>query len=283
MSGDNASEERQLFGERREERTLFVASELGVTQIAVAAAQVGQFSLIDRCTATDVAADSETLLVGTDESVLLDTGDGLDSLAFGPAAAVGTDDDWLYAASPNGTVARYDRTLLAQRDTPTESTAWETVAEVTGPRRFDGELLAAEGGLFRVGGSLESLGLSDVHAVSRGGPFAATASGLYYWDDGEWISEHEGDTTAVVADADRAHAIIDGALFERDDGDWQQLDLPTGSQPRLLAYAGGVSVVHADGSISVAADPETSTDGHGGWRSQALGVREPTGVASADR
>lgn len=283
MSGDNASDERQLFGDRREEQTLFVTSELGVTQIAVAAARVGEFSLIERCDATDVAADADTLLVGTDESVLVDTGDGLDSLEFGPAAAVGIDDGWLYAASPNGTVARYDRTLLAEDDVPTESTEWETIAEVTGPRRFDGELLAADNGLFRIGSSLESLGLADVRDISRAGPFVATASGLYSQQDGEWVSEHDGTTTAVVSNADSAHAVIEGALFERDDGDWQELDLPGESQPRLLAYAGGLSVVSADGSISVAADPETSTDGHGGWRSQALGLRGPTGVASADQ
>jgi hypothetical protein len=283
MPGDNASDERQLFGDRREEQTLFVASELGVTQIAVAAAQVGQFSLIERCPATDVAADADLLLVGTEESVLVGTGDGLDSLAFGPAAAVGIDDDWLYAASPNGTVARYDRTLLAQDDAPAESTEWETIAEVSGPRRFDGELLATEGGLFRVGESLESLGLTDVHDVSRAGPLAATASGLYSRQDGEWVSEHDGTATAVVSDGDRAHAVIDGAVFERDGGDWQELDLPGESQPRLLAYAGGLSVIHADGSISVAADPETSKDGRGGWRSQALGLRGPTGVVSADQ
>ena len=283
MSGDNASDERQLFGDRREERTLFVASELGVTQIAVAAARVGQFSLIERCPATDVAAAADRLLVGTDESVLIDTGDGLDSLAFGPAAAVGIDDDWLYAASPDGTVARYDRRLLAQDDVPAESTEWETIAEVTGPRRFDGELLAADDGLFRIGSSLESLGLADVRDISRSGPFAATVSGLYSRQDGEWVSEHDGTATAVVSDGDRAHAVIDGALFERDGGGWQELDLPTGSQPRLLAYAGGLSVIFADGSISVAADPETSTDGRGGWRSQALGLRAPTGVASADQ
>lgn len=283
MSGDNASDERQLFGDRREEWMLFVASELGITRIAVAAARVGQFSLIERCDARDVAADGRTLLVGTDESVLVDTGDGLDSLAFGPAAAVGIDDDWLYAASPSGTVARYDRTLLARDDAATESTRWETIAEVTGPRRFDGELLAADDGLFRIGSSLEPLGLADVRDISRAGPFAATASGLYYRDDDEWISEREGDAVAVVSDAGRAHAIVDGAVFERDGGDWRQLDLPTGSQPRLLAYAGGLSVIFGDGSISVAADPETTTDGHGGWRSQALGLGGPTGIASADQ
>ncbi|MEF8820985.1 MAG: hypothetical protein V5A52_01795 [Halovenus sp.] len=283
MSGDNASEERQLFGDRREERTLFVASELGVTRIAVAAAQVGEFSLIERCPATDVAADAETLLVGTDESVLVDTGDGLDSLEFGPAVAVGIDDDWLYAASPNGTVARFDRDLLTEGNTPAESTAWETISEVTGPRRFDGDLLAAEGGVYRVGTSLELLGLDDVHDVSRAGPLAATASGLYYHEDGEWVSAHDGTATAVVSDADSAHAVIDGALFERVDGDWQELDGPTDSQPTLLAYVGTLSVIDAAGSISVAADPETSTDGHGGWRSQALGLRGPTGAASPDQ
>ncbi len=277
-TGDNASAERELFGARREEQTLLVGSALGVTRVAVAAGQVGQFSLEKRCGVEDIAADQSAVVVGTDEAVLLATGEGFESVGFGPAATVGLDDGWLYAASPDGTVSRLKRSTAVDR-----SEHWERVGEVAGPRRFDGNLLAIDDGIVRVGERLERLGLDAVTDVTRAGPLAATETGLYRDTgggdgNGEWVQEFEGVATAVIAAGNSAHAIVDGELVERVGSGWQTLEQPDGNEPRLLAYCGGLTAMSDDGTLSLLADPETSKDGQGGWRSQTLGIRNPTAL-----
>lgn len=275
-TGDNASAERQLFGEKRDERTLFVGSELGVTRVDVAAARVGQFSLVERCSVRSLAAASGLVVVGTDETVLASTGDGFESVGFGPAVAVGTDGSWLYAAGQDGRLSRLDRDALG-----TAAPAWEPLGHAAGPRRFDGDLLASGAGVYRAGAPPEPLGLADVNDVAAG-PFAATPSGVFGYQGGEWVLEQEGAATAIAADGDAVHALVDGRLFERTDGEWRERELPGECQPRFLAHCETLAVLCADGTLSVAADPETSHDGHGGWRSQALGVREPTALALAE-
>jgi hypothetical protein len=264
--GDSADDERLLFGERREETTLLAGSDLGVTRIDVAAAQVGQFSLLERCSVRDLAANAGTLVVATDEDVFEHTDDGLDSLGFGPAGAVGIDGEWVYAASEER-VSRLSRDALD---------GWETVGSVEDPRRFIGSLLAA-GQFVRVGDELESESLERVHDISRDGILAATESGLYENRDGEWEQVHDGEATAVIAEDDRAHAVVDGRLFERDGEAWVEQDVP-GAEPARLAYGETLVVVDSEGTVHVAADPEVTHDGHGGWRSQPIGLRGVTAL-----
>lgn len=271
VEGDNADDERMLFGEKREETTLLAGSGLGVTRIDVAAAQVGQFSLLDRGTVHGLATDGRTVIVATDEAVSLRSDDGLQSLGFGPAEAVGIDDDWVYAADSER-VARLDRTG-GLADATAED--WETVGSADEPRRFAGNLLAAAE-LLQVGDDLEAVGLSDVRDLSPDGTLAAAGDGLYENREGDWARVYEGDATAIVADDERAHAVVDGRLLERDGGEWTKLSLPGGAEPHLLAYGQTLTVLDTDGTVHVAADPDVTHDGHGGWRSQAIGLRDVT-------
>lgn len=271
VEGDNADDERMLFGERRQETTLLVGSAIGVTRVDVAAAQVGQFSLLDRGTVHGLAAGGDTVIVATDEAVSRRTDDGLQSLGFGPAAAVGIDDSWVYAADSDR-VARLD--LSEGLDSATAED-WETVGSADDPRRFAGNLLAAEE-LARVGEDLDPAGLGDVRDLSHDGTLAATAEGVYENRDGDWVRLLGGDATAVVAEEGRAHAVVDGRLVERDGTEWTELSLPGGAEPHLLAYGQTLAVIDTEGTVHVAADPDVTHDGHGGWRSQAIGLRDVT-------
>jgi hypothetical protein len=272
-SGDSADDERMLFGEKRAETTLLAGSELGVTRIDVAAAQVGQFSLLDRGTVRGLAADGQRVIVATDEDVCRRTAEGLDSLGFGPAEAVGIDDDWLYAAD-RGRVARLDRTGLVDA-----TGEWETVGSADDPRRFVGERLAAEE-LVRVGETLEPAGVNGVRDLSSDGTLAATDDGLYENRDGNWAGLLDGDAMAVVAEGNRAHAVVDGQLLERDGEGWTERSLPGGAEPHLLAYGQTLAVIDTEGTIHVAADPDVTHDGHGGWRSQPIGLPEVTALVA---
>jgi hypothetical protein len=270
VEGDNADDERMLFGEKREGTTLLAGSSLGVTRVDVAAAQVGQFSLLDRGTVQGVATDGREVIVATDGDVSRRTDDGLQALGFGPAAAVGIDGSWIYAADPER-VARLDRTG--------GSAEWERIGSVDEPRRFAGDLLAADR-LVRVGDGLEPLGLDNVRDLSAAGSLAATADGIYERRDGEWKRLRAGDATAVVAEGGRAHAVVDGQLLERDGAAWTELSLPGGAEPHLLAYGRTLVVLDTEGTVHVAADPDVTHDGHGGWRSQAIGLRDVTALVA---
>ncbi|MES3162281.1 MAG: hypothetical protein PPP55_12050, partial [Halorubrum sp.] len=63
--GDDASDERQLFGERRPESVGFVAGDLGVVRFELAADRVGTFGMVERRTASSIAAGAERVAVGT--------------------------------------------------------------------------------------------------------------------------------------------------------------------------------------------------------------------------
>lgn len=276
--GDNAEDERLLFGEKREETTLFVGNDLGVTKIDVAASQIGQYSLLERCTVRCLATDGKYLVVASDEGVLLTTGEEFLALGFEAATAVGIDDTWLYAACENR-VARLDRDGI---DVNAEITAgeWETVGEVSEPRRFEGSLLATADGIVRVDASVETLGLADAKDIAADGTLAATAAGLYRREDGDWTQVLAGDASAVIESGSSAYAIVDGALFERDGNGWTERTVPGDSPPVDLAYGKELAVITEDGTVHVEADPERTHDGHGGWRSQALGLRDVTGFVA---
>jgi len=283
---DTGEEERRLFGDRREKVTVLVGAELGLTRVEVAADRVGQFSLVERgavnCVATrsgvDADADAGNTVVATDDSVLVGDGDTFESVGFGPAVTVGIDETHLYAASPDGEVVRLS---LAAADGGTdEITEWEQVGTVDGPERFDGAYLAAADGVHRVGGTLEYHGLSDVRDVTHDRKYAAAADGLYRWEDG-WSKEYDGTVRAVQARGDAVHALAGGghALLTRTGGNWRQVDLPTEEELVDLVHGLGVYVLTADGTLVVEADPNATSDGHAGWRSRALGVREARRLA----
>lgn len=276
--GDNAEDERLLFGEKREETTLFVGNSLGVTKIDVAASQIGQYSLLERCTVRCLATDGKYLVVASDKGVLLTTGEEFVTLGFEAATAVGIDDSWLYAASEKR-LARLARSSV-DMNTGSISGEWETVGEVSEPRRFEGSRLATADGMVRVGDSVETLGLADVVDICAGGRLAATTEGLYRREEGDWTQVLAGDASAVIESGSAAYAIVDGALFERDENGWTERTVPGDSPPVDLAYGKELAVITEDGTVHVEADPERTHDGHGGWRSQALGLRDVTGFVA---
>lgn len=260
--GDTAEDERRLFGSRREETAAYVAAGMGVARVALAAARVGQFSLVRRCRATSLAATPDAVAVGTDESVLVDRGTGFESTGVGPAAAVGFDDGAVLAAGPDGVVSRDG----------------EQVGTVTDPRRFDRNLLATGDGVVRVGESLANLGLTDVRDVAwaRDGLVAATPDGLY-GDVGRWTRLLEGDVRAVASDGLRLAAVDTEGVLERRDDAWERLDAP--AQPVAVAYGERLYGVTATGEFLVYTDPSLPVDGRGGWRSHALGLSETVDLA----
>ena len=282
--GDNAEDERLLFGERRDRTTLFAGNDLGVTRIEVAAAQVGEFSLIERCSVRCLAADGGLLAVATDEDVYATGGERFVATGFGPATAVGIDGAAVYAAGDSG-VGRADREAIEVARGETSdggepaTVDWESVGDAAGPQRFDGDVLAADSGVFRVGDGIENLGLSGVRDVAGDGSLAATDDGLYRRDGEGWERVIDGDATAVVVTGDAAYAVVGGAVFERD-GDWQERAVPGDSPAVDIAYGRELAVITEEGTVHVEADPARTHDGHGGWRSQALGLRDVTGFVA---
>jgi hypothetical protein len=264
---DIALDEKRMYGDKRAETVVYVAGDMGLTRVEVAGDQVGRFELAARDPVRDAAGRDGRLLVATDEDVLVGTGEGFEPTGFGPAAAVGlapgTTGTGLrpLAAGPDGEVAvlRGDQ--------------WEPVGTVSDPRAIDGDLLAAGDGVYRVGTeSLDRLRDGPATDVAAGGPYAACPDGLYGLPDRRL---RDGEHTVVAADADgeRAHAVAGGALFARLDG-WDRVDLPTEEPVVDVGYGESVYAVTAAGTLLVRADPDQTPDGHGGWRSRALGVRE---------
>ncbi|MFB6189797.1 MAG: hypothetical protein ABEI57_07920 [Halapricum sp.] len=273
-------EEDRIYADTLGKTDVYVASELGVAEVSVSNDRIGQFRLAHRCHARDVAAEGTRVLVATDEDVLaIETGGdelAVESLGFGPAVAVGVAETPL-VAGPDGTVAR-------------ESDGeWHTIGTVDEPRAIDGQLLASGAGVFRVGETLEHVGLDDAHdVVGVGTPYAATAEGLYRLGPG-WDSEIEGDFRVVSAVDGQAHAATADALYAREDGDWHERDVPTTEPLVDVSYVTdwsdgadqrtgrGVVAVTASGTVLV--DPVAAKDGASGWRSRSLGLPATTAMA----
>lgn len=261
-TGDTAAEERQLFADKRETRVGFAACELGVVRIALAADRIGHAGVVERCTATSVAANDSRLLAGTIRGVLRESDEGFERLGDPfEVSAVGVGES-LLAASDDNRILRWD-----------ESRGWEPLGEVSGARRFDGAVLAAESGVFRVTDKLEPLGLTAVADVAVGEElFAATQEGLYRLAaSGEWVREYDKAAGVVVADGETAHAVDARGVLRRVGGNWERLDAP--EIPVDLAYGDHLYGITADGTVIVNADATGPADGTARWRSHPLGLR----------
>jgi len=134
------------------------------------------------------------------------------------------------------------------------------------------------------------LGLDDVHDVattareSSVGPFAATEAGLYRRAEGEWTREHEGPVQRVGAGDECVHALTGEGLLEREtgtgqDGNWHRRQLPDGVSLVDIAHGETLYGVTEDGWVLLGVEPELTSDGQGGWRSQAVGLRGVVGLA----
>jgi hypothetical protein len=295
VEGDNAEDERRLFERTRPETAAFLASDLGVTRISLAGNRVGEFALAHRCVARSIATTAGAVAVGTDDDVLIGDGERFEPTGFGPAVAVGVHDGTVLAAAKDGRVGR----------TPVDVQSpdqWETVGEVDKPRRFDGDLLATAGGVFRIGETVTMLGLADVRDVAagirvatppdsteatipaerspdstEGEPLAATAEGLYRFD-GEWHRTVEGDAVRV-ANGRQPVAAVDGDFLERNEEGWQRRSHPVEEQIVALASGESCYAVTDAGTFLVYAEPDVTDDGRGGWRSRRVGVPETAALA----
>jgi hypothetical protein len=252
-------DEKRVYGARTGSTTVLVASDAGLVRVDCSGGLVGEFGLLTREPARDVAAAGGRVAVAG-EDVLLGGADGLEPTGFGTADAVGFDGGDLLAAG-DGRVARY------------AEDAWTAVGELADVRTIDGDLLAAASGVYRVAGGLQPVGLDDAFDVSVGATIlAATGSGLYALGNG-WMEELSGPFHLVAGDGERAHAAGDrDRLYARDgDGGWTPVDLPVegrvagvGCGERTYAVTGEGVVVIADG---------------GGWRSRSLGLAEVRALA----
>lgn len=277
MSSDDdiALDEKRMYGDKRTETVVYVAGDMGLTRVEVAGDQVGRFGLASRDPIRDAAGRDGRLLVATAEDVLVGTGEGFEPTGFGPAAAVGLAPGTTgtgphpVAAGPDGDVA------ILRGD------EWEPVGAVGDPRTVDGDLLAAGDGVYRVGAEgFNRVRESPATDVAASGSYAACPDGLYELPDRRL---RDGEHSVVASDGGgrrdgaggRAHAAASGELFVRQEQDaWDRVDLPTDEPVVDVAYGESVYAVTAAGTLLVRADPDETPDGHGGWRSRALGVRE---------
>lgn len=264
---DITLDEKRVYSDKRDETSVFVASDMGVARVEVAGDQIGRFSLEHDAAATSIAGADGQLVVGTDVDVLVGTGEGFAETGFGAASVVGLDDGTPLAVDPEGTVARL------------EGDEWVTVGGVTGPRRMDGNLLATKDGVVRVTAVLSEMDAGPAVRDVAAGPYAATADGLLSHAADGWERVAGGDCTLVASDGHQVHAVSgDGLLVRRDDG-WEVHDLPAETALADIGHGESLYAVSADGTVFVHAESDLSPDGQGGWRSRALGVRNVVGLA----
>lgn len=269
MSADNdiGLDEKRVYEGDERETTVYVASETGVVAVSVVADRVGEFSLVERCTARDIAAGVAGVAVATDEAVLIDDGDGFAPTGFGAASAVSVHGEDVLAAGPDGSVAR-----LADD-------VWRDLGTVDDVSGMDGDLLATDQGVYRaLSDGLRHSGLARaVDVAASGVPLAATEEALYQLGNG-WLDVAEGAFRFVASDpgADagvlgRAHAGTDDELYAHHDGEWTvetTLERPIVD----VAYGDAVYAVSTDGRFAA----ETPDD----WRHQELGVRDVAGAVA---
>jgi len=249
-------DEKRVYGDHTGTTTLLVASGAGLARVDCSGDLVGEFGLLTREPARDVATTGDRVALAG-EHVRLDDGDGFVDTGFGTADAVGFHDGDLLAAG-EGRLARYD------------GSRWTTVGELDDVRAVDGELVAAASGVHRVGDGLVPAGLEDVFDVSTAGaPLAATGAGLFALGNG-WMERMEGPVHAVASDGDRAHAAGD-RLYARGPDGWSAVELPV--EGRVAAVA------HGERTYAVTADGVVLVEGAEGWRSRSLGLPEVRAVA----
>jgi len=296
VSDDIGLDEKRVYADSREGEVAYVASDTGLARVESAGDQIGRFGLVRRGTVRDVAGGNGRLVVATPEDALVGTGDGFAETGFGPAVAVGVDGSRTFAAGPDG---------LGEL----VGNGWRTVADVSGVRVIDGNLVVAEEAC-RIpaapadGADLQPLGVGNARDVAAAGPYVAAAEGLYRVNgDANGTSDagstdtddptrvREGSHEVVAADSQRAHAVGDEQLYERTNGErrdredeeggetWIACETPVEGAVVDVAYGESVYAVTGSGTVLVDADPEQTPDGHGGWRSRALGLAGACAIA----
>lgn len=268
--------EKRVYAGRDGVSELLVAASPGLVVVSLSGGRVGEFGLERRGAPVDVAvalaADtgSGRLAVATVEDVLLAREldvDALEPAGFGPTAAVTFDAGQVVAGGVDGRLARHD------------GASWTSVGELpVTPTALTGDLVASEVGVFRLtDGGLRPAGLQAVTDVARtaGVPLAATAEGLYELGNG-WLDVLAGEFRLVAGAHDgRAHAATADAFYERAEGEWRPIELPSDGPVGAVAYGEETYVITADGDLLVRADD--------GWRVTPLGVEGVVAAAVTER
>lgn len=265
--------EDRVYDERAGKRTVYAATGTGVAAVEVSGDRVGRFRLDRRCGARDLASGAGWLAVATGEDVL-----ALDLQAdeqryvetgFGPAVAVGFDEDDLLAAGPDGRIGR----VVHVAEDPTE---WLDVAAVDGAvRAIDGPLVGASDGVYQLTpDAIVDVGLDDVRDVAgRAAALAATGDGLYRLGNG-WLREAGGAFDVVAADpedGERAHAATGERVYEYGaDGGWTAREVPAGPV---------VDFAYGERTYALAADGTFLVDRGDGWARRSLGLADAAALA----
>jgi len=270
---DIGIDEKRVYADRTGTETLLLATDRGVAGVSVSADQVGEFALLTRTAARDVAVESGGRVAVADaDDVRVGGATAVEPSGFGAAAAVGFHDDAVLVVGTDGRVAALD------------GGEWTSRGTVPAARRADGALVATAEGVYRVGRDEATYaGLDDARDVCAGstgrrdresangegrsvsatGPWAATADGLYRLGNG-WLDERDGEAVAVAARADRVAAVVDDALHERGADGWTARDVPLADLAAVAYGADALYVADADGTVAV--------DAGDGWRTRAIGL-----------
>ena len=274
--------EDRVYDAKAGKQVVYAATGIGVVAVEASRERVGRFSLDHRCEARDLTVGGDPtsgdglLAVATDEDVLVFDGEAYVETGFGPAVAVGFDEDDLLAAGPDGELGRVVHAVeafLGEGDAE-----WLAVADVDGAvRAIDGPLVAASDGVYRfTADGIFDVGLTDVwDVVGVGTPRAATDEGLYRLGNG-WMDELEGAfevVTAGSADSQRGHAATDETLYELDgdsEPEWARRETPVGPVVDV-AYGEGVYALAADGTFLI--------DRGDDWARRSLGVPDAAALA----
>lgn len=300
-------DEKRVYDTREGATTAYIASNDGVVGVSLSGDAVGEFSLLERSPARDVAAGVDAVAVAAETDVLVGRLEAADEPAneatidfgptgFGPAVAIGIRDGILVVADGEGRVST--RPIDGEDDDWTRLT-YEGDRVPSAVRAVEGDLLATDAGIFREWqGTLVHAGLEDVRDVSTGGvPLAATADGLYKLGNG-WMCVLEPSVELVAADPSnepgslaRAHAVADGSVWTSPDGSdrpgtdsageqtaWGRVPCPTDDPPVGIAYGETVYAVTSEGTV-LARALASGDEGIDRWRTQSLGVRGVTGIA----
>lgn len=251
-------EEKRVFADKTGSDTVLVAADIGIVSVAVTADRVGEFELVHRCSPRDIVGRNGQLVVATEEDVLVT--DTFDYSGFGPAIAVGVDDGAPVAVGPDGGIGRFDG-------------AWTDRGQVAGVAAIDGDLVAADDGVYRLNAEPVNVGLDAVRDVSAPAvPLAATATGLFALGNG-WIDVLDGNFHVVTqrSDGRLGHASAADGFYERADNEWRRLEVPVDDPIIGVAYGGGVYAVTENGVFLAEAGD--------GWRRTRLGVTGVVGIA----